>query len=458
MARRLRFWLLWPPLGFLALAVLAWFAWYGMARWQLGRIKGEIAAAGLSTTAAGVIPAEIPEADNAVPLLARAGKIWGKLKDSEGFITPCLGAKAAECNPQQFDAAKLGKLQAQMQGPEMQEIFRLVREASNKPAARFDRDYSKGMFMDLELESFGLAASRLLGAKAWLAARQGHQEEAAGNLWTASRLASFWMGDTIVIGWLVGSAVDRTSMSHAQIVLACLPNDSFRMEDWKSLDEIWAAHARDARRDLARILDAERVLAGGWFFEGVMDGDVSLADAMLQPGQAKGSKETEALRRGLRVYSSIFAPWFLGDYAAYLRHMLLLHDTVRNGAPGDVTKDPWRSHIPRLAFLTRVMAVALDSVVAQLAEYEVNLQLARLGLALEDFRSHHGKYPEALPELGLPEAMITDPFSGAPFVYRPEGDNVLVYSIGVDRADGGGVSQKRRDIVWRVERKQAAEN
>jgi hypothetical protein len=85
----------------------------------------------------------------------------------------------------------------------------------------------------------------------------------------------------------------------------------------------------------------------------------------------------------------------------------------------------------------------------------VNLQLGRLGLALEDFRSREGKYPATLPELGLPEKAITDPFTGRPFIYRTERDNVLVYSVGFDREDGGGVpraSGGRRDLVWRIER------
>lgn len=458
MGRQSRFWLRWVPVGFLALAVLAsfaWLAWYGMARWQLGRIKAELAAAGWPATAAGVIPPEIPEADNAAPLLERAWEIWKKLKDSEGFIMPRFGVKAADHDPRKFDAAKLEKFQEQMRSPEVGEMLRLVREASNKPAARVDRDYSKGLGINMDLEHFALAAAKLLGAKAWLAAREGNQQEAVGNLWAASRLASFWLKDVLFIGWLVGSAMDRVSTGNAQIVIADLPDGSFRMEYWGKLDEIWEAHAKGARGDLARALEAERVLSGSWIFEGVLGGSLSLADTMIQGAQlpAKDPEEVAALRRGGRVYTTAFAPWFLGDYTAYLRFMLLLHDTVKNGKAGDVIKEPLANSIPKVAFFAQMMAVGFDGTPDLIAEYEVKLQLGRLGLALEDFRSRHGKYPETLQELELPGAMITDPFSGTPFVYRPDGGSVMVYSIGTNRTDDGGVSGKRRDIVWRVERK-----
>ena len=57
------------------------------------------------------------------------------------------------------------------------------------------------------------------------------------------------------------------------------------------------------------------------------------------------------------------------------------------------------------------------------------------------------------------EAAITDPFTGQPFIYRVEGDNMLVYSVGFDREDGGGVPRGvdgRRDVVWRIARGSAA--
>ena len=117
--------------------------------------------------------------------------------------------------------------------------------------------------------------------------------------------------------------------------------------------------------------------------------------------------------------------------------------------------EAFASRIPKWAILSRLAAPANDRMPARIAEYEVSLQLGRLGLALEDFRSRAGNYPATLQQLDWTDAAITDPFTGQPFVYRPDGDNVLVYSVGIDRADDGGLyapRKKLRDIVWRVER------
>ncbi len=49
-----------------------------------------------------------------------------------------------------------------------------------------------------------------------------------------------------------------------------------------------------------------------------------------------------------------------------------------------------------------------------------------------------------------------DPFTGKSFVYRREGDGFIVYSLGVNRTDDGGVEDEKDrdkgDIVWRIER------
>lgn len=254
-------WWLWVPLGALVLIAVAWLAWYGVALWQLNRIKEEISAAGFPSAVAEVIPENIPDSQNAADLLLRVQEIWNKVKDSKGFIKASAGEKDAERDPLLFDAAKLEQLQAQMQRPDMQELFRLMGEAAWMPVAHFDRDYSKGAMIELGPIASMLAGAQQVTAKAWLAARQGKQKVAADDLLTLSRLASFGLRDVLLIGWLVGVAIDQLSVGSAQLVLGALPAGSFKMEEWKPLDELWAVHAKEARGDLVRVLEAERLIS-----------------------------------------------------------------------------------------------------------------------------------------------------------------------------------------------------
>ena len=82
---------------------------------------------------------------------------------------------------------------------------------------------------------------------------------------------------------------------------------------------------------------------------------------------------------------------------------------------------------------------------------------AVLGLSCELHRSAHGDYPDTLTAL-VPEfldELPPDPFTGKPFIYRrrPDGEGFIVYSVGSNMTDDGGVSDEaagKDDIAWEV--------
>ncbi|MFO7973590.1 MAG: hypothetical protein R6V12_03045 [Candidatus Hydrogenedentota bacterium] len=86
------------------------------------------------------------------------------------------------------------------------------------------------------------------------------------------------------------------------------------------------------------------------------------------------------------------------------------------------------------------------------ATHEACVDLMRLGLLLESSYSESGTYPETLdvlaPEFG--GVVPLDPFSGNPYVYHPADDTFVLYSIGRNREDNGGLHNfMRGDMVWR---------
>jgi hypothetical protein len=61
-------------------------------------------------------------------------------------------------------------------------------------------------------------------------------------------------------------------------------------------------------------------------------------------------------------------------------------------------------------------------------------------LALRCCRSEQGQVPTGLEQL-VPkylQRVPLDPFSSSPVIYRPQGTNWLLYSVGEDGADDGG--------------------
>jgi hypothetical protein len=99
------------------------------------------------------------------------------------------------------------------------------------------------------------------------------------------------------------------------------------------------------------------------------------------------------------------------------------------------------------------------------AENSARLRTAATALAIERYRlKHGGKQPETLSAL-VPEylsAMPIDPFTGEALQYRKQADGFVVFSVGADRQDDGGmatVAKKRgasgasaADICFTVER------
>ena len=73
------------------------------------------------------------------------------------------------------------------------------------------------------------------------------------------------------------------------------------------------------------------------------------------------------------------------------------------------------------------------------------MRLLTTELALRCYRSKQGRSPERLEQLvptQLPRVPV-DPFSSRPLIYRPQGTNWQLYSIGPDRVDDGGTPVSR---------------
>ncbi len=75
---------------------------------------------------------------------------------------------------------------------------------------------------------------------------------------------------------------------------------------------------------------------------------------------------------------------------------------------------------------------------------DARLMLCRIAVALRLYAHAHGKHPDSLQAL-VPEyldAVPVDPFDDQPICYKRTAEGVLIYSIGPDFVDGGGVDER----------------
>ncbi len=91
----------------------------------------------------------------------------------------------------------------------------------------------------------------------------------------------------------------------------------------------------------------------------------------------------------------------------------------------------------------------LDRSVLGFTRKDAAIRGTIVSVALRLYRIEHGVYPDALNVL-VPdylEALPADPFSGKSFVYSRKGDDFLLYGLGDDSEDDGGVPLYRQGSV-----------
>jgi len=142
-------------------------------------------------------------------------------------------------------------------------------------------------------------------------------------------------------------------------------------------------------------------------------------------------------------------------YLRSMREAISLAD--RPARVGRVKADMLAEEIESLQFwqapVTKMLGPAIVARAGSKTDQAVaNIIMCRLVLALEAYRRDTGTYPTSLsglqPALGW--TIPDDPFSGKPYVYRRQGEGFILYSLGQNETDDGGMSEyEPQSGIWR---------
>lgn len=113
---------------------------------------------------------------------------------------------------------------------------------------------------------------------------------------------------------------------------------------------------------------------------------------------------------------------------------------------------PWQAMIEKRALWKQYSANTLSHPIALLfdddlshgamivAQCETGRRAMRIVLALHQHKNQTGAWPASLEKIApaLPKTVLTDPFSGKPFVYRLANGQPILYSAGYNAKDDGG--------------------
>jgi hypothetical protein len=90
----------------------------------------------------------------------------------------------------------------------------------------------------------------------------------------------------------------------------------------------------------------------------------------------------------------------------------------------------------------RLLMPAAQKVAQAERRIQAQMRSALVGVAAERYRLEHGRWPEsieALVQAGLLGAVPLDPFDGQPLRFKRLADGLVIYSVGFDGVDNGGV-------------------
>ena len=346
--------------------------------------------------------------------------------------------------------------------------LQLLHQAAHYEHAWFDLDYSEGLQMKMPHLKQLRDGARLLSLEAWLAAEQGDARKALQATWTALRIRHATEDEPCLISQLVGIATDSIALSALQSIMPAIRPQEADLR--LILTELQSRNPTSFRLGA----EGERAM-GEMVFESARNNVFSRA--LGEIGDVGSPKRPE---QGAHVF--FVARWWAlnmlpQDEAYYLSFMnRFVEDAGRSSSLtlAEVQRweedcrvmsstDPlWHSHP-----FSRLLLPALGRFLFEAKKDIARRDVAQCGIAAELYRLDYGAYPESLDALA-PKYLDTlpkDTFSGQPLLFKSLPDGILIYSVGPNGKDDGGVDDRAPagsgpkssadDIVWRVERKAA---
>jgi hypothetical protein len=316
----------------------------------------------------------------------------------------------------------------------------LLRRAAALPACRFDQD-----LLDPDISAMlpGLNEERNAANVLNLDARE---EIARGRISTAIADAAAILGMSrhigqrpLLVSGLVGIGIDALGNSTLQEALPAV----------KSRDDLSALHL-DELPSMGRVL--QQALRGEERFGLLLYGNMPAMQTEMVKGNAVPVQDTRLMSSGVGLVGAFFRVFFL-DSDAYLK---LMQDVQNRSIEpyykvGDQYTDIYRVKNGHGLF-TSILVPSLTRTFNTLARVEAMDACARAAVAMTRNRLDHGTLPSHLDELMpvyLDEVPI-DPFDGRPLRLTIKSDRWIVYSIGPDLVDDGGVDMVngKGDVIF----------
>ena len=414
---------------------------------QLHNKIAELKRQGKPTTIAEIIPPPVPDEENAAILYNRAFELVTSENEDAAINKTkkiihelkSLSDISEWTNEQKREISKL------INSYELQKIYSLLEEGSQKPKCRFDLEYEKGgANITMPHLNSMRDAVRFLCLRALVEVEEGNLEEAFNVLLVGLKISNHLKDEPTLVSQLVRVACDN-------IIIECIESiagsKGIPIEKVKLIINELSYHTYI--EPFIKAMDGERVHFGIWTFERVLRGEFSVWrscgcwDVPLDVAIYESSLNKPALKRDFIWYLTLFSNM-------QEKHNLLYYEIAAS-----IQEEKIEKQIPRYCFFTKILLPAYNRARETMAKHKANIEVCKTGLVLKIYKTENGAYPETLSSLS---EVPVDPFSGKELIYKKSGDGFILYSLGPDMKDDGGVSREEvedrenYDIVWKCEK------
>ncbi len=411
-------------LGLLVLFVLLAIPWtYFKIKWgrQLEAELAALKAQGMPLTMVEAAPKPVPDDQNAAVLYQQVFRVDFDSGQSKSLLSGEEHQLLKDYRKKP-DAQLQKQVRELLARPQVQEALGTFRRGSQRRYCVFPVNWQDGAGVLSPHMARFREASQIIAAQAFILAKEGHSAEALDWCQVALRMSEHAASEPTLI---------------IQFVYIALQNITFgAVKQIVSAAEVPAATA-DRFQTYLREIDPYKTFTTGM-----------VAERALGCGEFARMPKTPNLKL---------------DQLTYLRYMgkqieLAGLPYYESRAEHEALEVDMKKLPPYQAPLTRILCPVFSRAVQKRGQAVANLGLCRIVLALKAYKYERGAYPDTLQQLQqtLDWQLPEDPFSGQDFVYRQQGKGFLLYSIGQDLEDDGGLPSRDergkwhddRDIVW----------
>ncbi len=386
----------------------------------------------------------VPDSQNAAVVYAKAFELIASPAAQKDLSTlgRFLSPREREDKPVSWEEAEFAVAR-------LRPVMLLIEQAASRPKCQFPVNWEAGAAALCPHLAELKRLERFLLANAKLKARDGKMDEVV---------------QSVDLAFKVGESVKDEPSLIAQIVrVAIIKKADHSLREALQYSDVEEIQAKQLHRTLMQIdltpgfvkaMQGERAF-GLWGFEYVGKHPKAFAKMM-----ASGTGSGHLLWRLAGSYA--WRPFLYADELLYLNAM---NKSV------DLASQPYRERqskgldqpvdFPKYAVISRIFFPVFARARARRDEGAAEVAGSRILLALHTYHHRFHSYPETLDELRakLQWEIPADIFSGKDFVYKRQKKGFVLYSIGPDLKDDGGVPLgstrdpvAKGDIVWKVER------